>query len=262
MLAFQTTFLQRCLQLLTRRVTENFVPYLHFSQLAAWLWKTRLSLSTFSKKSLYEPQPPPDTSTYMRNKSDCCKKVSVLVAFLSCFTPFLPVFLTAPQPMMNAKLSKQRFWPWNENGLNMTIPTILQNQDLSFKSACLCFDFRLILVYVNPQREIDFKLTLIFVYHGNFSDKAIPISKTFSYWVWHSLYIGKFWGRLVQLYSSFSHPDFLYLSQNVSNCWNYFAEILNLSTTETCRRKSEIKVTTNSVTSCRLTFASFFLFSQ
>ena len=40
----------------------------------------------------------------------------------------------------------------------------------------------------------------------------------------------------------------------------YFAKVLNLSTTETCRRKSEIKVTTNAVTSCRLTFASYFLF--
>ena len=49
--------------------------------------------------------------------------------------------------MMNAKLSKQRFWHCHENGLIKTIQTIPHNLYVSFKLTSLYCGLRIILVY-------------------------------------------------------------------------------------------------------------------
>ena len=46
---------------------------------------------------------------------------------------------TTLQSVMNAKLSKHRFWPCHENGLVKTIHTIPHNLLVSFKSASLFY---------------------------------------------------------------------------------------------------------------------------
>ena len=62
--------------------------------------------------------------------------------------------------MVNAKLSRHRFWHCHENRHIKTIPTIPHNLYVSFKLASLYFELRLILVYPNPQlREADLTLT-------------------------------------------------------------------------------------------------------
>ena len=58
---------------------------------------------------------------------------------------------TTLQSMMNAKLSKQRFWHCYENGLIKTIQTIPHNLYVSVKLTSLYCGLRLILVYPNPQ---------------------------------------------------------------------------------------------------------------
>ena len=51
---------------------------------------------------------------------------------------------------MNAKLSQQTFWHYNENGIIKTIKTIPHNLKVGFKLTSLYCGFRLILVYPNP----------------------------------------------------------------------------------------------------------------
>ena len=58
---------------------------------------------------------------------------------------------TTLQYVMNAKLSKHRFWHCHENGLIKTIQTIPHNLLVSVKSASLYCGLRIILVYPNPQ---------------------------------------------------------------------------------------------------------------
>ena len=58
---------------------------------------------------------------------------------------------TTLQSIMNAKLSKQRFWHCYENGLIKTIQTIPHNLFVIFKLTSLYCGLRLILVYPNPQ---------------------------------------------------------------------------------------------------------------
>ena len=58
---------------------------------------------------------------------------------------------TTLQSMMNAKLSKQRFWHCYENRLIETIQTIPHNLYVSFKLTSLYYGLRIILVYPNPQ---------------------------------------------------------------------------------------------------------------
>ena len=58
---------------------------------------------------------------------------------------------TTLQSMMNAKLSKQRFYPCHENRLIKTIQTIPHNLYVSVKLTSLYRGLRLILVYPNPQ---------------------------------------------------------------------------------------------------------------
>ena len=53
--------------------------------------------------------------------------------------------------MMNAKLSKQRFWHCHENRLIKTIQMIPHNLYVSVKLTSLYCGLRLILVYPNPQ---------------------------------------------------------------------------------------------------------------
>ena len=53
--------------------------------------------------------------------------------------------------MINAKLSKHRFWHYHENGLIKKIQTIPNNLYVSVKSASLYHGLRIILVYPNPQ---------------------------------------------------------------------------------------------------------------
>ena len=53
--------------------------------------------------------------------------------------------------MMNANLSKQRFWHCHENRLIKTIQTIPHNLYVSVKLTSLYCGLRLILVYPNPQ---------------------------------------------------------------------------------------------------------------
>ena len=61
---------------------------------------------------------------------------------------------------MNAKLSKQRFWPCHVNRLIKTIQTIPHNLYVGVKLTSLYCGLRLILVYPNPQqREADLTLT-------------------------------------------------------------------------------------------------------
>ena len=60
-------------------------------------------------------------------------------------------YYTALQSIMNAKLSKHRFWHCHENGLIKTIQTIPHNLYLSVKLTFLYCGLRLILVYPNPQ---------------------------------------------------------------------------------------------------------------
>ena len=68
--------------------------------------------------------------------------------------------LTTLQSMMNAKLSKHRFWHCHENGLIKTIQTIPHNLYVSVKLTSPYCGLRLILVYPNPQLEVN--LTLIY----------------------------------------------------------------------------------------------------
>ena len=58
---------------------------------------------------------------------------------------------TTLQPVMNAKLSKQRFWHCYESGLIKTIQMIPHNLYVSVKLTSLYCGLRLILVYPNPQ---------------------------------------------------------------------------------------------------------------
>ena len=53
--------------------------------------------------------------------------------------------------MMNAKLSKQRFWHCYENGLSKMIQRIPHNLYVSVKLTSLYCGLRIILVYPNPQ---------------------------------------------------------------------------------------------------------------
>ena len=53
--------------------------------------------------------------------------------------------------MVNAKLSKHRFWPCYENGLIKTIQTIPRNLCVSVKWTSPYCGLRIILVYPNPQ---------------------------------------------------------------------------------------------------------------
>ena len=59
--------------------------------------------------------------------------------------------VTTLQSVMNAKLSKQRFWHCFKNGLIKTIQTISHNLHVSVKLTSLYCGLRLILVYPNPQ---------------------------------------------------------------------------------------------------------------
>ena len=61
------------------------------------------------------------------------------------------IYITTLQSMVNAKLSKQRFWHFYENGLIKTIQTIPHNLQVSVKLTSLYCRLRLILVYPNPQ---------------------------------------------------------------------------------------------------------------
>ena len=74
--------------------------------------------------------------------NDLKKKLS----FLSCLME-----PTTLQSIMNAKLSKHRFWHCHENRLIKTIQTIPHNLYVSVKSASLYWGLRLILVYPDPQ---------------------------------------------------------------------------------------------------------------
>ena len=56
--------------------------------------------------------------------------------------------------MMNAKLSKPRFWHYHENGLIKTIQTLPHNLYVSFKLTSLYCGLRIILVYPNPQSDL------------------------------------------------------------------------------------------------------------
>ena len=58
---------------------------------------------------------------------------------------------TTLQSIINAKLSKHRFWHCHENGLIKAIQTIPHNLYVSVKSASLYCGLRIILVYPNPQ---------------------------------------------------------------------------------------------------------------
>ena len=57
---------------------------------------------------------------------------------------------TTLQSVMNAKLSKHRFWPSHENGRIKTNQTIPHNLFMSVKLTFLYCGLRLILVYPNP----------------------------------------------------------------------------------------------------------------
>ena len=56
---------------------------------------------------------------------------------------------TTLQSLTNTKLSPHRLWPFHENGLIKTIPTIPHNLCVSFKLTSLCCG--IILAYPNPQ---------------------------------------------------------------------------------------------------------------
>ena len=58
---------------------------------------------------------------------------------------------TTLQSVMNAKLSKQRFWHCHENSLIKTIQTIFRNLYVSVTLTSLYCGLWLILVYPNPQ---------------------------------------------------------------------------------------------------------------
>ena len=68
-----------------------------------------------------------------------------------CHTHQLNSVSTTLQYVMNAKLSKHRFWHCHENGLIKTIQTIPHNLHVSFKLTSLYCGLRIILVYPNPQ---------------------------------------------------------------------------------------------------------------
>ena len=57
---------------------------------------------------------------------------------------------TTLQSMMNAKLSKHRFWHCHKNVLIKTIQTIPHNLYVSVKLTSLYCGLRIILVYPNP----------------------------------------------------------------------------------------------------------------
>ena len=57
---------------------------------------------------------------------------------------------TTLQSIMNAKVSKHKFWHCHENGLIKTIQTIPHNLYVSVKFTSLYCGLRLILVYPNP----------------------------------------------------------------------------------------------------------------
>ena len=77
-------------------------------------------------------------------------KISKFVAQLVFSTENIKCNTTL-QSIMNAKLSKQRFWHCRENGLIKTIQTIPHNLYVSVKLTSLYSGLRLILVYPNPQ---------------------------------------------------------------------------------------------------------------
>ena len=59
--------------------------------------------------------------------------------------------ITTLQSMMNAKLSKHRFWYCHENRLIKKIQMIPHNLYMSVKLTSLYCGLKLILVYPNPQ---------------------------------------------------------------------------------------------------------------
>ena len=117
-----------------------------------YLWKDNIHIFNLTPSGPIYPQYFCHTEPfYKQGPTKKWENGELSVHIFSC-----PWYSTTLQSMMNAKLSKQRFWHCYENRLIKTIQTIPHNLYVSVKLTSLYCGLRLILVYPKPQlREAD-----------------------------------------------------------------------------------------------------------